>query len=191
MEHDNFVLWPILNDPTRGFEIWAWVAESPAKQEDTRPWERSQFKAVLDTEFLEEGEKSMLESCIFDLFSSLTAPWEERHRGLMAAGILVPTASKRFCDLVKGEIPLLLQHKESRIHLHGVRWVWFVKGVVTYLLPIDKFATRIEHIDCLVVPSWSSWLLNLQGFTRSHTSFCWDIWLSVDLSHPELSWSLD
>ena len=77
----------------------------------------SQLKAVLDTEFLEEGEKSKLESCIFDLLSSLTAPWEEKHGGLMAAGILVPTASERFCDLVKGEIPLLLEHQESRIRL--------------------------------------------------------------------------
>ena len=77
----------------------------------------SQLKSVLETEFLEEEEKSKLESCIFDLLSSLTAPWEEKHGGLMAAGVLVPTASERFCDLVKGEIPLLLEHQESRIRL--------------------------------------------------------------------------
>ena len=94
-----------------------WLALLRSRKKLDRERGLSQLKAVLDTECLEEDEKNKLESCIFGLFSSPAAPWEEKHGGLMAAVVLVPTASERFCDLVKGEIPLLLEHQESRIRL--------------------------------------------------------------------------
>ena len=94
-----------------------WLALLRSRKRLDRERGLSQLKAVLDTECLEEDEKNRLESCIFGLFSSPAAPWEEKHGGLMAAVVMVPTASERFCDLVKGEIPLLLEHQESRIRL--------------------------------------------------------------------------
>ena len=104
-----------------------------------------------------------------------------------------------------------LDHERSLYRLGAVLWpgdsclntrnpgfAWYEVNLVCWRgshLPIAHWNICNENIDCLVVPFWSSWLLDLQGLrvhNRSHTSlFRWNIWLSVDLSHPELSWSLD
>ena len=77
----------------------------------------TQLKAVLGSGPLEESERERLETCVFELISSLIAPWEEKHGGLMAAALLVPLASEGFCEKINGEVPLLMENDELRIRL--------------------------------------------------------------------------
>ena len=60
-----------------------------------------------------------IETKLLELVLSLTSPWEERHGGLLAAGIMIQAgaASQQFCDKIKGEIPLFLEDPESRIRI--------------------------------------------------------------------------
>ena len=60
-----------------------------------------------------------IEAKLLELVLSLVSPWEERHGGLLAAGIVIQTgaASQHFCDKIKGEIPLFLEDPESRIRI--------------------------------------------------------------------------
>ena len=60
-----------------------------------------------------------IEAKLLELVLSLTSPWEERHGGLLAAGMVIQTgtASQQFCDRIKGEIPLFLEDPESRIRM--------------------------------------------------------------------------
>ena len=70
-----------------------------------------------------------IETKLLELVLSLTSPWEERHGGLLAAGILIQTgtASQQFCDKIKGEIPLFLEDPESRIRMAaGIRPIVFL-----------------------------------------------------------------
>ena len=64
-------------------------------------------------------EKNFIEDELLRLVLSLAAPWEERHGGLLAAGILIQTgaASQHFCNKIKGEIPLFLEDSESRVRM--------------------------------------------------------------------------
>ena len=60
-----------------------------------------------------------IESELLSLVLSLASPWEERHGGLLASGIMIHTgtASQQFCDRIKGEIPLFLEDSESRVRM--------------------------------------------------------------------------
>ena len=65
----------------------------------------------------EEGERREREGRILELVTSLTCPWEAKHGGVMAACVLLPNASEEFYEKLKGEVPLLLEHNESRIRI--------------------------------------------------------------------------
>ena len=66
---------------------------------------------------LGEEERQKSEDEVLELVTSLTCSWEAKHGGLMAACVLLPKAQKQFCDKVEGEIPILLEHNESRVRL--------------------------------------------------------------------------
>ena len=65
----------------------------------------------------DEGERREREGQILELVTSLTYPWEAKHGGVMAACILLTNASEEFYEKLKGEVPLLLEHNESRIRI--------------------------------------------------------------------------
>ena len=52
-----------------------------------------------------------------DAEEGVVTAWETKHGGLMAALVLIPGASERFCVKVKGAIPKLLESGESRVRL--------------------------------------------------------------------------
>lgn len=66
-----------------------------------------------------EGQCDKIEGELLGLILSLVGPWEERHGGLLAAGIMIQTgaASQKFCEKIKGEIPLFLEDSESRVRM--------------------------------------------------------------------------
>ena len=76
-----------------------------------------QLKVIVEGGSLEEGERKRLETTICDRLSSLITPWEEKHGGILAAVLLVSSASNEFCRRIRGEIPLLLEDEESRVRL--------------------------------------------------------------------------
>ena len=70
-------------------------------------------------EDIQDNSVASIEAKLLELVLSLTSPWEERHGGLLAAGILIQTgaASQQFRDKIKGKIPLFLEDPESRIRM--------------------------------------------------------------------------
>ena len=60
-----------------------------------------------------------VERQLLDIILSPSAPWEERHGGLLAAGVMIQNraASKHFCESIKREIPLFLENSESRVRI--------------------------------------------------------------------------
>ena len=78
----------------------------------------NQLKQLLCSELQQHAQNS-IESQLLNLILSLAAPWEERHGGLLAAGVMIQTgaASQQFCEKIKGEIPLFLEDSESRVRM--------------------------------------------------------------------------
>ena len=81
----------------------------------------SQLELMLNQSIsdIQSEDKNEIESELLRLVLSLTSPWEERHGGLLASGIMIHsgTASQQFCDRIKGEIPLFLEDSESRVRM--------------------------------------------------------------------------
>ena len=71
----------------------------------------------------DEGERREREGQILELVTSLTCPWEAKHGGVMAACILLTNASEEFYEKLKGEVPLLLEHNESRIRISAGTYI--------------------------------------------------------------------
>ena len=94
-----------------------WLPLLRSKKKLEREKGLAQLKAVLGGGSLAEGERRRLETCVLDLVSSLTSPWEEKHGGLMAGALIVPLASEGFREKIKGEVPLLMENEELRIRL--------------------------------------------------------------------------
>ena len=66
---------------------------------------------------LGEDERGESERGVLELVTSLTSSWETKHGGLMAASVLLPGSSPQFVEMMKGEVPLLLEYDESRVRL--------------------------------------------------------------------------
>ena len=92
-----------------------WLPLLRSKKKLDREKGLTQLKAILGSGPLEESERERLETCAFELISSLISPWEEKHGGLMAAALLVPLASEGFCEKIKGEVPLLMENHDYRV----------------------------------------------------------------------------
>ena len=65
----------------------------------------------------EAEERHSREEEVFRLVSALTCPWEAKHGGLLAASLLLSRSSVEFAARLQGEVPLLLEHDESRVRL--------------------------------------------------------------------------
>ena len=76
-----------------------------------------ELKGLVDEGKLGEEEGRRSEDEVLELVTSLTCSWEAKHGGLMAACVLLPKAQKQFSEKLKGEVPLLLEHNESRVRL--------------------------------------------------------------------------
>ena len=76
-----------------------------------------ELKGLVDEGKLGEEERGRSEDEVLELVTSLTCSWEAKHGGLMAACVLLPKAQKQFSEKLKGEVPLLLEHNESRVRL--------------------------------------------------------------------------
>ena len=92
----------------------------------------SQLKLMLNQSVsdIQSEDKIQIESELLRLVLSLDSTWEERHGGLLASGIVINTgnASQRFCDTIKGEIPVFLEDSESRIRMAAGRKVLCLAG---------------------------------------------------------------
>ena len=83
-----------------------------------------------------------IEAKLLELVLSLISPWEERHGGLLAAGIMIQTgaASQQFCDRIKGEIPLFLEDPESRIRIAAgmvLNFKFHIRSLIVRAIPYD------------------------------------------------------
>ena len=84
----------------------------------------------------DEGERREREGQILELVTSLTYPWEAKHGGVMAACVLLPNASEEFYEKLKGEVPLLLEHNESRIRIAAGTYM-YIHGCI-YIVRVRK-----------------------------------------------------
>ena len=113
------------SESARGGEDGNWSAmlRSRKKLERDRGIER--LKAALASGELVVERRAHLERELLELLASLAVPWEERHGAVMAATVLAESgASPEFCERLQGEIPLLLEHPETRVRMsagEGVR----------------------------------------------------------------------
>lgn len=98
-----------------GEEPIAWLSLLQSKKRLERERGLSQLKELVEGGRL--GGQEEREEQVFQLVSSLTCPWEAKHGGLMAAGVLLAHASGEFAERLQGEVLLLLEHDESRIRL--------------------------------------------------------------------------
>ena len=98
-----------------------WLTLLRSKRRLDREKALEQLKLLLSPAHLEKTKdtQASIESKVLELVLSLTTPWEERHGGLLAAGILIQAtaASQSFCDTIKGEIPLYLEDSVSRVRI--------------------------------------------------------------------------
>ena len=76
-----------------------------------------ELKIQVEEGRLGEDERRSSEDAVLELVTSLTCSWEAKHGGLMAACVLLPNSQERFCEKLKGEILLLLEHSESRVRV--------------------------------------------------------------------------
>ena len=108
-----------------------WLTLLRSKKRLDREKGLNQLKLLLQVpnQDIQDDVVLSIETKLLELVLSLTSPWEERHGGLLAAGIMIQagTASQQFCDKIKGEIPLFLEDPESRIRMAaGMRSLVFL-----------------------------------------------------------------
>ena len=108
-----------------------WLTLLRSKKRLDREKGLNQLKLLLQVpnQDIQDDVVVSVETKLLELVLSLTSPWEERHGGLLAAGIMIQagTASQQFCDKIKGEIPLFLEDPESRIRMAaGMRSLVFL-----------------------------------------------------------------
>ena len=78
----------------------------------------SQLKGLVESgEMQTEEERRERERQVLDLVASLGSPWEAVHGGLMALAVLLPSGSEELQEKLREEVPLLLEHPESRVRI--------------------------------------------------------------------------
>ena len=94
-----------------------WLSLLQSKKRLEREKGLHELKIQVEEGRLGEDERRSSEDAVLELVTSLTCSWEAKHGGLMAACVLLLNSQERFCEKLKGEIPLLLEHNESRVRL--------------------------------------------------------------------------
>ena len=94
-----------------------WLSLLQSKKRLEREKGLHELKIQVEEGRLGEDERQKSEDAVLELVTSLTCSWEAKHGGLMAACVLLPNSQERFSEKLKGEIPLLLEHNESRVRL--------------------------------------------------------------------------
>lgn len=94
-----------------------WLGLLQSKKRLDRERGLQELKQLVDEGRLHGEERGKSEEDVLELITSLSSSWEAKHGGLMATTVLLPHASRDFCDKLKGEIPLLLEYDESRVRL--------------------------------------------------------------------------
>ena len=94
---------------------WLVLLQSKKRLEREKGLHELQLK--VDNGRLGEEERRKSEGLILELLTSLTCSWEAKHGAIMATCILLPNMSEEAIKKLKGEIPLLLEHNESRVRL--------------------------------------------------------------------------
>lgn len=103
-----------------------WASLLGSKKKLDREKSLNKLREVLHAPSLQTDEKTSIEGHITQLLTqSLASPWEEKHGGLMAAGVMVQEgyASEQFCERMKGEVPLFLEDAEYRVRLAAGEFV--------------------------------------------------------------------
>ena len=93
----------------------------------------NKLKEILNSSVLRVEYDDLVEKQLVDIILSLSAPWEERHGGLLAAGVIIQNkaASKQFCESIKAGIPLFLEDSESRIRIAAGEIILFLNEVTS------------------------------------------------------------
>lgn len=110
-----------------------WLVLLQSKKRLEREKGLHELQLQVDNGRLGEEERRKSEGPILELLTSLTCSWEAKHGAIMATCILLSNMSEEAVKKLKGEIPLLLEHDESRVRLAA--------GTCAYCMPTAKNRT--------------------------------------------------
>ncbi len=108
-----------------------WTVLLSSKKRLDREKGLAAMKTQLAAQDLREEDKKSIETHILFLVTSMIGPWEDKHGGLMATGLILESGvgSSGFSDQVRSTLPILLEETESRVRIaagtNEIKWVWF------------------------------------------------------------------
>ncbi len=96
-----------------------WTALLSSKKRLEREKGLAALKTLLADPNLSEEVKKSIEKHILSLITSMVGPWEDKHGGLMATGLVLESGvgSSNFSDQVRSVLPILLEETESRVRI--------------------------------------------------------------------------
>ncbi len=96
-----------------------WTVLLSSKRRLDREKGLTALKTLLASSNLQPEDKEKIEAHVFTLITSLVGPWEDRHGGLMATGLILESgvATSGFSRQVTSSVPLLLEETESRVRI--------------------------------------------------------------------------
>ena len=110
----------------------SWLSLLQSKKRLEREKGLHELRLQVEEGRLGEEERWKSEDAVLELVTSLTCSWEAKHGGLMAACVLLPKAQEQFCEKLKEEVPLLLEHNESRVRLAAGTCTCIFESLVFY-----------------------------------------------------------
>lgn len=96
-----------------------WTVLLSSKRRLDREKGLTALKTLLASSNLQPEDKEKIEAHVLTLITSLVGPWEDRHGGLMATGLILESgvATSGFSRQVTSSVPLLLEETESRVRI--------------------------------------------------------------------------
>ncbi|XP_064405972.1 uncharacterized protein LOC135351009 [Halichondria panicea] len=96
-----------------------WTVLLSSKRRLDREKGLTALKTLLASSNLQPEDKEKIEAHVLTLITSLVGPWEDRHGGLMATGLILESgvATSSFSRQVTSSVPLLLEETESRVRI--------------------------------------------------------------------------
>ena len=107
-----------------GQPVAEWTSLIASKKRLDREKGLEVLKTLLTSPDIKQEEKNAIETHLTSLITSVVGPWEDRHGGLMATGLVLDTGtgSNDFIRQVNSTVPILLEEEESRVRIAAGGW---------------------------------------------------------------------
>lgn len=104
--------------------VTEWTSLIASKKRLDREKGLEVLKTLLTSPDIKQEDKTAIETHLTSLITSMVGPWEDRHGGLMAVGLVLDagSGSSDFIGQVKSTVPILLEEEESRVRIAAGGW---------------------------------------------------------------------